>query len=91
MYMFLLQLERGKYLRVCKGVTAKQIERTFEIPVIGEVCKGMIVEIGKQKRFKYAIAGESFKSLAESYGCDEAELKEINGGIIYPTKRIWIP
>lgn len=89
--MFLLQLERGKYLRIRKGVKAEQIEKAFSIPVIGELSQGMIVEIGKQKRFKYAVAGESFKTLAKMYGCDETELKKINGGIIYPTKRIWIP
>lgn len=90
--MFLLVTERGKYLRIRKNVKKDQIIRLFSVPVTGEAYCGKIILLTEPKRFIYANAGASYKSIAQKEGVDEEQLKRLNGGeVIYPTKRVWLP
>ena len=69
----------------------EDVESTYKVPVSQELYVGMIIETGKPKCCIYAEAGETFSSISKRLRCSEDKLKELNGGVIYPTKRIWIP
>ena len=91
--MILLVLERGAYLRVRKGVKKRDIEREFGFPVNAEVSEGGIIPVlAKPGGFCYALAGDSYFTIARREGVDEQELKSLNGNAeLYPTKKVWIP
>ncbi len=90
--MFSLQLERGKYVRVRGGVTAKEISDAYKTPVVGKVYAGAIVEIADVSDYCYAKAGDCYETIAKRYGCDLDKLRRVNADApVYPTKRVWIP
>ena len=91
--MILLCLERGAYLRVRKGVKKCDIEREFSFPVNAEVYAGAIIPVLPEPGgYCYAIAGDSYSTIAKREGADVEELKKLNGDApLYPTKKIWLP
>ena len=91
--MILLCLEKGKYLRVRRGVQKRDIERAFGFPVSAEVYEGAILPVlPAPSGFCYALPGDSYLSIAIRESVDVEELKKLNGfAPIYPTKKIWLP
>lgn len=89
--MFTLKTERGKYLRVRRGVSQEDVIGQFSCPVNGLFC-GAILSLGKPTRYCYARVGDSYEKIARREGVDEDKLRSLNGGaVIYPTLRIWLP
>lgn len=89
--MYSLVKERGKYLRVRGQVKKEDIISAFSCPV-GDVFCGEIIEIKSAKRYCYALAGDTYASVAARERVDEARLRELNfNRFIYPTLRIWLP
>lgn len=72
-------------------MTLEDVESTYNVPVCCELYAGLIIETGEPKCSIYAEAGETFSSISKRLRCGEEKLRELNGGVIYPTKRIWIP
>ena len=89
--MYSLVKEKGKYLRVRGNVGKEDIISAFSCPV-GEVFCGQIIEIKSAKRYCYALAGDTYATVAARETVDEAKLRELNSNVfIYPTLRIWLP
>ena len=89
--MFSLILERGKFLRVRKGVTEKDVSAVFNCPADKIFC-GAIIELTPPKRHCFALAGDTYATISEREGVDENRLREINGArTVYPTLKIWLP
>lgn len=89
--MFSLTLERGRYLRIRKGVTEKEVSAVFGCPAPKVFCGG-IIKLSPPKRYLYAMAGDTYASIARKVGVDEALLRAENGGrAVYPTLKIWLP
>jgi len=70
---------------------SSDIEKLFSIPVVCDVYDGMILPIPPPKNFIIAEATDSWQSIALTYGCEEEALKKLNGGVLFPTKRIYLP
>ncbi|MDE5789211.1 MAG: hypothetical protein K2H78_02215 [Clostridia bacterium] len=89
--MFSLVKEQGKYLRVRGRVKKEDIISAFSCPV-GDVFCGAIIEIKPPKRYCYALAGDTYASIAARENVDQKELTELNDNkTVYPTLRIWLP
>ncbi|MCM1437871.1 MAG: LysM peptidoglycan-binding domain-containing protein [Roseburia sp.] len=89
--MFSLTLERGRYLRIRKRVTEKEVVNAFRCPVHKVFC-GEIIELPPPKRYCYALAGDTYKSIAEREGVNEEELCALNKNTaVYPTQKVWLP
>lgn len=89
--MFSLTLERGRFLRIRKGVTAKDISAVFLCPS-NEVFCGEIIKLSPPKRYCYALAGDSYATISRREGVDEALLRAENSArTVYPTLKIWLP
>lgn len=89
--MFSLTLERGKFLRIRKGVTEKEVSAVFCCPQSKVYC-GEIIRLSPPRRYCYALAGDTYATVSAREGVDEALLIAENGGRpVYPTLRIWLP
>ena len=89
--MFDLKCEKPVFYRVKRGQTAEDISREFACPV-GEVYEGQIIKLPQGGFTEYrARAGDSFASVARTFGVDAGELERLNGGYVYPTRRLLIP
>ena len=89
--MFSLTLERGMYLRIRKGVTEKEVSAVFGCPSPKVFC-GEIIKLSPPKRFLYALAGDTYATIARREGVDETLLRaENNARAVYPTLKIWLP
>lgn len=89
--MYSLVKERGKYLRVRGRVKREDVISAYSCPV-GEVFAGAIIEIKPSRGYCYALAGDTYASVAAREGVDEKRLREQNSDkTIYPTMRIWLP
>lgn len=89
--MFLLETERGKYLKIRAGVKREEIIRTFQIPVDEELYEGKIIVLSEAKKYCFALAGDTYEKIAERNSLDVGELKKLNGEKqIYPTTRVWL-
>ena len=89
--MFSLTLERGRYLRIRKGVTDKDVSVVFGCPSPKVFC-GEIIKLSPPKRYLYAQAGDTYASIAKRVGVDEALLRAENcARAVYPTLKIWLP
>lgn len=89
--MFSLTLERGRYLRIRKRITAKDVTDAFSCPV-KEVFCGEIIELSPPKRYCFALAGDTYAAIAAREGVNEANLRAQNGNrAVYPTLKIWLP
>lgn len=90
--MFSLKLERGRYLRVRAGTEKCDVVSTFHCPVTGEIFCGAIIPLGDEKRYCYALVGDTYAKIAAREGVGEAELKKLNGDRpVYPAARVWLP
>ncbi len=90
--MFSLITERGKYLRIRRGVDNAAVIEEFGFPPEGKVFLGEIIPIKDKKRFCFALAGDTYSKIAAREGVAEDKLRELNGGAeVYPTRRIWLP
>lgn len=89
--MFSLTLERGRFLRIRKRVTEKEVTDAYLCPVKKVFC-GEIIEISPPKRFCYARAGDTYGSIAAREGVGEESLRALNDGKpVYPTLKVWLP
>lgn len=89
--MFSLTLERGRYLRIRKWVTDKDVSETFFFPAEGVFC-GAIIPLSPPKRYCYAKVGDTYATVSRREGVNENRLRELNNGrAIYPTLKIWLP
>ena len=90
--MFTLVTDRSKFYRVKRGQSAQDLEKVFEIPVIGSVFSGRIIEVGDTPYRRYtAEVGDTYRSVALKFGVDENLVREANGGKpVYPTKKIFV-
>ncbi len=89
--MFSLTLERGKFLRIRKRVTEKQVTDAFCCPVTKVFC-GEIIELSPPKRYCFALAGDTYQKIAQREGVNEERLRALNNGrAVYPTLKIWLP
>lgn len=89
--MFSLTLERGRYLRIRKGVTEKEVSDVFCCPSRKVFC-GEIIKLSPPRRYCYALAGDTYATVSEREGVDEALLRaENNARAVYPTLKIWLP
>lgn len=87
--MFTLIADRPLFLRIKKGMTVRAAEELFSCPVSFS-CEGQIVPLTKFPCNVYiAEVGDDFSSVASAVGCDKGALRELNGGIIYPTRKIF--
>lgn len=91
--MFTLVLERSGFVRVRRGVTAAEVEKTFSCPVAGALRAGSLVKITPYPLKEYCVGvGETYSSVASKAGIDAERLKKINGGrALYPTVKIYLP
>ncbi len=91
--MFTLVLERSSYVRLRRGVSAADVEKTFSCPVAGDLRAGSVVKITPYPLKPYCVGvGETYSSVASKAGIDAEKLKKINGGrALYPTVRIYLP
>ena len=89
--MFSLTLERGRFLRIRKRVTEKEVTEAFCFPVNKVFC-GEIIELSPPKKFCYAEAGDTYKTIAARKGVSEESLRTLNDGkSVYPTLKVWLP
>ena len=89
--MFSLTLERGRYLRIRKGVTEKDVSEVYSCPSRKVFC-GEIIKLSPPKRYCYALAGDTYATISERERVDEALLRAENGGkAVYPTLKVWLP
>ena len=79
------------YLRIRKGVTEKEVSAVFGCPSPKVFC-GEIIKLSPPKRFLYALAGDTYATIARREGVDETLLRaENNARAVYPTLKIWLP
>ncbi len=90
--MIMLFRERGAYIRVGRGVCAKDIERAFGFRA-GATFSGAVIPLPKSSGgFCYAQVGDDYRTIAMRTGVDEREIEKLNGGEpVYPSKKIWLP
>ena len=89
--MFSLTLERGRYLRIRKGVTEKDVTCVFSFPQ-GKVFCGEIIRLSPPKRYCYALAGDTYATISRRERVDEALLRAANcARAVYPTLKVWLP
>lgn len=89
--MFSLTLERGKFLRIRKGVTESAVSAVYCCPA-GKAFCGAIIELSPPKRYCFALAGDTYATISRREGVDEELLRAANGSrVVYPTLKIWLP
>lgn len=89
--MISLTLERGRYLRIRRGVTDKEVSVVFGCPVPNVFC-GEIIKLSPPKRYCYARVGDTYATVSKREGVDETLLRAQNDGkVLYPTLKIWLP
>lgn len=89
--MFSLTLERGKYLRIRRRVTEKDVTETYGFPASGVFC-GAIIALSPPKKYCYAAVGDTYESISRKLGVNEKRLRAQNGNrAVYPTLKIWLP
>lgn len=89
--MFSLTLERGRFLRIRKGVTEKDVSAVFGFPQ-GKVFCGEIIKLFPPKRYCYALAGDTYATISRRERVDEALLRAQNDArAVYPTLKVWLP
>jgi LysM repeat protein len=87
-----LKLSECNFLRVTEGMTREEIEKTYSVPVIGNLYAGKIIPIVGGYSVYEAEVGDSYKKLADKFGVSEGELKQINGDkVLYPTCKLFVP
>lgn len=90
--MLTLNIEKGEYLRVRKGMDGEKISAVFDCPVPNDVAEGQIIRLYAGCRSVFAAVGDDYGTIARRMGLDEGELARFNGGSpVYPTKRVWLP
>ena len=90
--MFTLVTEKSKFFRVKRGQSAAEIEKTLQTPVCGCPFSGAIVEVKPNLRVYTARVGDSYRTIAQSAGVRENELKSLNGfKPVYPSCKVFIP
>ncbi len=89
--MFSLTLERGRYLRIRKGITEKEVSAAFGCPVPKVFC-GEIIKLSPPKRYCFALVGDTYATIAARERVNEQSLRRQNGDrAVYPTLKIWLP
>lgn len=90
--MYSLNVERGKYLVVSKGVSTTELMDIYKMPIDGEAYEGRIIKVLPISGYCLAKVGDSYESIAKRNGCSLEKLIKLNkNAIVYPTKRIWLP
>lgn len=90
--MLTLKIERGRYLRVRRGMDGGEISRRFNCPVAEDVREGQIVPLLSGCRYVFAHVGDSYASIAARERVREEDIIRLNGvKPVYPARRIWLP
>lgn len=89
--MFILSAEKSKFYKIKRGQTKREVSLFLSRPIAGECFSGRIIPADTDYTVCIANAGETFFSLSQKWGVPENELKELNGGIIYPGCKILVP
>ncbi len=90
--MYELRLAAPSFYRVKEGQTAESISGTFGCPVRADLVSGDIIALRRGAYVQYAArVGDTFESIAAKFGTTAAELEAINGGVVYPTRRLFVP
>lgn len=90
--MFSLEVERGRFLAVRGDVDKNELMDIYQTPIEGELYKGRVIEVLKLSGYCRAEVGDSYEKIAKRHNCDLNQLIKINqNGVIYPTKRVWLP
>ncbi len=78
-------------MRIRKRVTEKDVTDAFCCPAKKVFC-GEIIELTPPKRYCYAKAGDTYKSIAARERVSEQDLRALNcDKCVYPTLKIWLP
>lgn len=90
--MFLLNVERGKFLVVHGGVSQVELMDIYKMPIDGNIYEGRIIRVLPVSGYCYAKVGDSYEKIANRNGCSLEKLIKLNkNAAVYPTKRIWLP
>lgn len=89
--MFALKTEKSRFYRVKRGQSAREVSYALGQPVSGEISGGMIISVNDNYTIYSAKEGESFYTLSQKFGVSEDEIKNANGGVIYPSCKLFIP
>ena len=87
--MFTLIADRPHYLRIRKGMTERAAEELYRSPV-NFAYVGQIVPLSERPcNIFIAKVGDDFAEVARALGVDEEQLRSLNNGVIYPTRRLF--
>jgi len=89
--MFTLIEENRPFYRIKRGQSAKEVSDRLCVPVKGESFGGRIIDCGKTYIIYRARPGDSFLSVSEKFGVNETDLEKLNGGVVFPSRKIYIP
>ena len=91
--MFTLITDRSRYFKFKRGQNPGDVERVLITPVSGKAFAGRIVKVAEERLTPIvAEVGDTYRTIAAKYGCQETHLKEINGSKpVYPTCKIFVP
>lgn len=90
--MFSLEVERGRFLAVCGDVDKNELIDIYQTPIDDELYEGRVIEVLELSGYCRAEVGDSYEKIAKRYNCDLQRLIKINqNGVIYPSKRVWLP
>lgn len=89
--MYELRSEKPLFYRVKEGQAPRDISLRFRCPV-RSACPGEVIVLPEGDFIEYrAHAGDSFSSVAQAFGVSGEELEALNGGHVYPSRRLYVP
>lgn len=88
--MFTLICDRPPFIRITASATPGESEAVFSCPIPYRE-EGQLSPVTPQP-CKYVIARpfDDFASIAKMTGCDGEKLQNFNGGIVYPSRKIYL-
>ncbi len=89
--MFTLIPEKSRFYRVKRGQNAREVSISLGQPVLEDLSGGMIIPVNDGYIIHEAGEGETFYSLSQKFGVSEDAVKKANGGVIYPSCKLFIP
>lgn len=87
--MFTLVADRPLYLRIRRNMTKRAAEELYGCPAAFGAAGQIIPLTARPCNVFIAGVGDDFASIARATGADENELEALNGGTVYPTRRIF--
>lgn len=88
--MLQLVCDRPRFVRITVGLTARLAKREYSCPVYAEHI-GEISAIAQSPcKIYVAQPFDDFFSIARKTQREEEKLRQFNGGIVYPSRRIYL-